>query len=171
MTKLRKTEIALERLGDDIIERARFNLNLSGFARPKNRKINATKNLSNSLSFEIVKIPKGYSFKFFGTNYAQFVEEGRNPGSFTPIKPLMEWIVEKGIRPRKNGKFVSTKGVQADQQIRSFAYAISKTNKRTGIEKTNFLEDAINTVVQRSEDKIIDSIIEDLEFNITDFSK
>lgn len=177
MSKYTKTDAALDKLGEDIIERARFNLNLSGFARKY--KINATKELSNSLSFEVSNNKGNYEMRFFGVDYAQFVEEGRNAGSYTPIKPIMEWIVEKGIRPqvrrKRNGvvvsQFASTKGAQADQAIRSMAYAISKTNKDTGIPASNFMEDAVITVVNRNVDKVIDSLIEDIEFNLTDFAK
>lgn len=168
--KQTNTEAALRLFGREVIKRARFNLNLSGFARKKGRKINATKDLSRSLQSKVTKSSKGFLITFEGNDYAKFVEEGRKAGSFTPIKPLMEWIVDKGIRPQRvrvrNGQkvseFVSMSGAQADQVIRGMAIAISKTNKEKPIPPAPFMAEALDYTYNKYKDKIADSFLDDV---------
>ena len=69
-------------------------------------------------------------------DYWQNVNDGRKPGKYVPIKPLMEWIRHKGFnKNKKTGKFQKF-------SIKGMAFAVSKNIQKFGIAPTNFYDDA-----------------------------
>lgn len=69
-------------------------------------------------------------------DYWKNVNDGREPGKYVPLKPLMEWIRVKGLnKNKKTGRFEKF-------SIKGTAFAISKTIKQFGIRPTNFYDDA-----------------------------
>lgn len=69
-------------------------------------------------------------------DYWQNVNDGRKPGKYVPIKPLMEWIRHKGFnKNKKTGKFQKF-------NIKGMAFAVSKNIQKFGIAPTNFYDDA-----------------------------
>ena len=57
-------------------------------------------------------------------DYWQYVNDGRKPGNYVPIKPLMDWIRVKGFRSRnkKTGRFQKL-------NVEGMAFAVSKNIK------------------------------------------
>jgi hypothetical protein len=69
-------------------------------------------------------------------DYWQNVNDGRKPGKYVPIKPLMDWIRHKGFnKNKKTGKFQKF-------NIKGMAFAVSKNIQKFGISPTNFYDDA-----------------------------
>jgi hypothetical protein len=69
-------------------------------------------------------------------DYWQFVNDGRKPGKYVPLKPLMEWIRHKGFnKNKKSGKFEKF-------NIKGMAFAVSTNIKKFGIQKTEFYDNA-----------------------------
>jgi hypothetical protein len=68
-------------------------------------------------------------------DYWQFVNDGRKPGKYAPITPLIQWIKNKGLKGRnkKTGRFITNE---------SFAWGISTNIKKFGIQKTEFYDNA-----------------------------
>jgi hypothetical protein len=105
----------------------------SKFSGTRNMKVK-TGSLYNSIkvSFD----PTSNGIKVMMLDYWQNVNDGREPGKYVPLKPLMEWIRTKGLnKNKKTGKFEKF-------SIKGTAFAISKTIKQFGIRPTNFYDDA-----------------------------
>jgi hypothetical protein len=67
-------------------------------------------------------------------DYWKFVNDGRKPGDYVPIKPLMKWIRSKGFNKNKQtGKFQKF-------NIKGTAFAISKNIFKFGIAPTYFYD-------------------------------
>lgn len=60
-------------------------------------KKDATGNLINSLDYRIKEDADGITLLLESEDYLQWVDKGRRPGSFPPIKPIAEWARVKGI--------------------------------------------------------------------------
>lgn len=139
--------------GDAVVGRAKKNLNTSGFAGQKNnRKKNTTGGLSDSLYYKIIETDGKFIIEFLShKNYAAVVEEGRKKGSYTPIEPLMQWLRNKktlrlGVNKiNKFGQKVRVTKPKTEQNLRSSAIAISKSNFKTGIKAVPFFGDALDT--------------------------
>jgi hypothetical protein len=79
-------------------------------------------------------------------DYWQNVNDGRKPGKYVPIKPLMEWIRHKGFnKNKKTGKFQKF-------NIKGMAFAVSKNIQKFGIAPTNFYDDAFVDFIKDYED-------------------
>jgi hypothetical protein len=105
----------------------------SKFQGIRNMKVK-TGSLYNSIkvSFD----PASNQIKVMMLNYWKNVNDGREPGKYVPIKPLMDWIRAKGLnKNQKTGKFQKF-------SIKGTAFGISKTIKQFGIRPTNFYDDA-----------------------------
>jgi len=105
----------------------------SKFQGVRNMKVK-TGSLYNSIkvSFD----PSSNQIKVMMLDYWKNVNDGREPGKYVPLKPLMEWIRAKGFnKNKKTGKFQKF-------SIKGTAFAISKTIKQFGIRPTNFYDDA-----------------------------
>ena len=74
-------------------------------------------------------------------DYWQFVNDGRKPGKYVPIRPLMDWIKTKGLKGRnkKTGRFITNE---------SFAWGISTNIKKFGIAPTNFYDDGFADFIE-----------------------
>lgn len=71
-------------------------------------------------------------------DYWQYVNDGRKPGKYVPIKPLMKWIRSKGFNKNKTtGKFEKF-------NIKGMAFAVSKNIQKFGIAPTYFYDNAFN---------------------------
>lgn len=75
-------------------------------------------------------------------DYWQNVNDGRKPGKYVPIKPLMDWIRHKGFnKNKKTGKFEKF-------NIKGMAFAVSKNIQKFGIAPTNFYDDAFADFIE-----------------------
>jgi hypothetical protein len=82
-------------------------------------------------------------------DYWKFVNDGRKPGKYVPIKPLMQWIRAKGFNKNKDtGKFQKF-------SIKGTAFAISKNIQKFGIAPTYFYDKAFNMFEKEFETEAI----------------
>ena len=114
------------------VKRARFYLNV--------RKKNSTKDLFNSLGWEINTNTKGkLRLRFTGMPYAGVVDKGRRAGKMPPVQAIRKWINQKPVKLRnKQGQFIP----KTDANIDRAAYAMALKIKRKGIKGSNFFSDA-----------------------------
>lgn len=117
-----------------------------------------TGNLYNSIkvSFD----PATDQIKVIMLNYWRNVNDGRKPGTYVPIKPLMDWIRVKGMNKDTRGRFKKFK-------IKGTAFAISKSIQRYGIRPTNFYDNAFDVFAEAFEDDAVKA----LGIDMTNFFK
>lgn len=174
-----KLNSALDEFASKVVERARKNLNTSGFGGQKsNRKKNSSGKLSKSLGYRIRK-QAGFNYivDFVSSvNYAAIVEEGRNKGTMPPIGKIKQWINEKPIRIQKT---IKTQGIatkrfvkKTEANINSAAFAIAKSIAKKGIKPTPYFWEALEYEIDNATPELEEALARDLEDFITDnFSK
>ena len=74
-------------------------------------------------------------------DYWRYVNDGRQPGQYVPLKPLMAWMRTKGMNRDPKGRFKKF-------NIKGAAFAISKSIKQFGIQPTNFYDDSFDVFVK-----------------------
>lgn len=86
-------------------------------------------------------------------DYWQYVNDGRKPGNYVPIKPLMDWIKVKGIRSRnkKTGRFQKL-------NVEGMAFAVSKNIKKFGIQPTYFYDEAFKEFEKEFETEAVQAL-------------
>ena len=114
--------------------------------RPKSGVRNMTRktgNLYNSIkvSFD----PDANRMRVNMLNYWQYVNDGRQPGKYVPLKPLMDWMKTKGFNRDKRGRFKKF-------NMKSVAFAISTSIKKFGIQPTNFYDNSFDVFVKAFDD-------------------
>lgn len=119
----------------------------------------ATGDLVESLSHRIIKMPKGidYTITIDAKKYLDYVDAGRKPGKYPPIRAISEWARVKGI---------SQKAV----------FPIARKIKQEGIEPTNVIRKSLNTTLRGKdfsefEDNLgnyYEEIVKELIFDISE---
>jgi hypothetical protein len=85
-------------------------------------------------------------------DYWRYVNDGRKPGKYVPIKPLMAWIRAKGMNKNKQtGKFQKF-------SIKGTAFAISKSIQKFGIQPTYFYDDAFTEFEEAFADEAVQAL-------------
>lgn len=95
-------------------------------------------------------------------NYGQWVQSGRLPNKKNvPIQAIEQWIRNRKLRGRdKKGKFIKTK---------NFAFAIQTNIRKFGIRPSNFLDVAVQIILNNPnilgiiEDETLKEIMDNLE--------
>ena len=161
---------ALTEAGELLQQKVRLEINVKRRKKRANGKSYTTKiNASGALSKSIEpKIrfgtgKKAPTLEIVGEDYAEFVNDGRAPGSFTPIAPLMKWIRVKPLKARDtDGKFIKMDSAK----IRSMAQGISRNHFKFGIQPTNFLNDAVKTVENKLGAGLAEALAQDIAKDI-----
>ena len=98
-----------------------------------------TGNLYNSVqvSFD----PEASKIKINMLDYWKNVNDGRQPGKYVPLKPLMDWMKRKGMNRDTKGRFKKF-------NIKGVAFAISKSIQKFGIQPTNFYDDSYDIFIK-----------------------
>lgn len=73
--------------------------------------------------------------------YWRYVNDGRQPGKYVPLKPLMAWIRAKGMNRDVRGRYKKF-------NIKGVAFAISKSIQKFGIQPTNFYDDSFDVFIK-----------------------
>jgi hypothetical protein len=102
-----------------------------------------TGNLYNSINVSFD--PATNRMKVNMLNYWKYVNDGRQPGKYVPLKPLMDWIRVKGLNRDKSGRFKKF-------NVKGTAFAISKTIQKFGIQPTNFYDDSFDVFIKAFDD-------------------
>ena len=90
-------------------------------------------------------------------DYWQFVNDGRKPGTYVPIKPLMDWIRHKGFNKNKSsGKFEKF-------SIKGMAFGVSTNIKKFGIQKTEFYDNAFVDFIEDYENGPLQALGVDIQ--------
>lgn len=126
-----------------------------GFANNRPRKGIRDMRRKTGALYNSIKVsfnPETNQIKVMMLDYWKFVNDGRKPGKYVPIKPLMDWIRAKGFNKNKQtGKFQKF-------SIKGTAFAISKSIQRFGIARTNFYDDAFGEFVEKFEDEAVQAL-------------
>ena len=135
-----KTQAALNKFAKYVIQQSKANLT--------KQKKNASKNLYNSLGYDLKVNPNSFSLEFYMADYGAFIDEGVRgsksvypesaqsrfefSGRFKmiPTSALDKWTVSRGIAPRdEKGRFI-------DRQ--SLKFALAKSIYEKGIKASLF---------------------------------
>lgn len=109
-------------------------------------------NLRNSVEANVKQTRYGEVIEITMADYAMFVQNGRLPGKKgIPISVIEKWISQRKLKGRnqKTGRFITNK---------SFAFAIQKSIMKFGIRPSNFLDVAIEDIMNN---KQIDELLGD----------
>ena len=152
----------LNKFAKYVIQQSRSNL-----TKGKN---NASKELYNSLGYEVSKSAKSTSLAFNMADYGTFQDRGvsgtekkyNTPYSYTtkmpPRKAFDKWIVRKGIAPRgKGGKFLSRQSLQ---------YLIARAVYKKGIKPSLFFTKPFEAAFKRLPDDLVQAYSIGLEKQI-----
>jgi hypothetical protein len=131
---MEEVQQALSKFGKQVVKEARTAL--------RKRSKNASKNLYNSIKYELNVSKNSFSLAFLMEDYGKFVDKGvsgtqkkyNTPYSYKTKRPpssvFEKWIKRKGIKGRdKNGRFITDK---------SLTYLISRSIFRKGIKPSLF---------------------------------
>lgn len=143
----------LNKFAKYVIQQSRSNLS-------KGKK-NVSKELYNSLGYEISESGSTMSLSFDMVYYGMFQDRGvsgtekkyNTPYKYTnkmpPAKAFDKWAVRKGIAPRgKGGKFVNRKGLN---------YAIAKSIYKKGIRPSMFFTKPFAAAFKRFPDEFVEA--------------
>ena len=172
---MNKTDEFSEEFAKAVVERAQFNLNLSGFGGQKSsRKKNASKKLSRGLGYKTSKTKTGITITFTSKeDYAPFIEEGTRKSSKKPspkmVDSIVKWMEIKPIRLRSDsGSFVK----KTPNAVKGAAYAIAKKKLERGSKPVPFFGEALDKTFEKMKTGFEEAIAADLEDLIfTNFQK
>ena len=144
----------LEYFANEVINRSRSNLT--------QKKKNVSKELYNSLDYELKVSENSFSLSFMMEDYGTFIDKGvkgrdsslKAPNSpyqyknkMPPLKSLDKWVVRRGLAVRdKKGKFVSRESIK---------FAIAKSIQMKGIETTNFFTKPFDNAFKRLPEDLV----------------
>lgn len=132
------------------------------FGLPKPYKGQSDKIATGGLRDSIEAIPTSEGIYVFMNDYGKWVQSGRMPGKYVPIKPLENWIRTRGINFKdKKGKSLT---------VKQMAYAISNHIHQWGIPSDpSWMDEAILELEKNKEveqiltDMTVDELIEKIE--------
>lgn len=119
------------------------------FGMGKNRGVGnkiSSGTLRNSIEANVQEGTDGFDvINISMAEYGQWVQSGRLPGKKgIPISVIEKWIKQRKLKGRnqKNGRYITD---------RSFAFAIQKNIMKFGIQPSNFLDVAIEDIMNNNE--------------------
>jgi len=166
----------LESFGRQIVAQSKTTLNF--------KKGGDTK-LENSIKFEVITTPDGFTVQFYMSSYGQFVDKGvsgtqtkrsfkdykgktiKSPYSYKnskghsqpPSKALDKWVVRKGIAPRDaSGKFMKRKTI---------TFLIARSIGRKGIQGISFFQKPLGLGLKQFGKELLGSVKEDIINSLT----
>ena len=160
----------LEEFGKRVVKQSRQNLT--------KKKKNASKELYDSLSYNIAENNGTFVLSFSMADYGEFVDKGvkgiggtKTDGSkyvlkkvtnnnfkykskMPPTKAFDQWVIKRGLAGRnKKGQFVSRE---------SLKFAIAKSVYHTGLETTNFFTTPLEQNFNKLSDDLLNSFANDI---------
>lgn len=157
MSNLRKE---LDKFGKSVIQQSRSRL-----TKGKN---NATKDLYNSLSYDLEVGRNSFSLSFNMEDYGKFQDQGvsgtkkryntpfRYKTKMPPSQVFERWAKTRGIKPRdkKTGRFITNK---------SFGFIISRHIFEQGIKPTKFFTKSFEQQFKKLPDDLVKAFALDVE--------
>lgn len=156
-------------LRDELNKFAKYVIQQSRSNLTKGKK-NSSKELYNSLGYDISEASGKTSLGFDMADYGKFQDRGvsgtekkyNTPYSYTtkmpPPKAFDKWVVRKGIAPRgKGGKFTSREGIK---------FAIARSIYKKGIKPSMFFTKPFEAAFKRLPDELVEAYSIGLEKQI-----
>jgi hypothetical protein len=156
-------------LRDELNKFAKYVIQQSRSNLTKGKK-NASKELYNSLDYDISQSSGTTSMSFNMADYGKFQDRGvsgtekkyNTPYSYKskmpPVKAFDKWVVRKGLAPRgKGGKFASREGIK---------FAIAKSIYKKGIRPSMFFTKPFEAAFKRLPDELVEAYSIGLEKQI-----
>jgi hypothetical protein len=112
----------------------------------------ATGALINSLAFEIREEAKQIQIILLANDYLKYVDKGRKPGKYPPIKAIAKWVQVKGIS-------------------KEAIFPIARSIYKFGIKPTNVIQRVIKefetspTLQKKYEDEVVNQLIDMINKN------
>jgi hypothetical protein len=168
--KTENIERYMNSFGKQVVNRSKGNLQKAG----KGGK------LEDSIKFEVVETPNGFTLQFFMSSYGQFVDKGvsgtqkkrtfkdykgkviKSPYSYKnskghsqpPSKALDGWAVKKGIAPRDaKGRFMKRK---------TLTFLIARSIGRNGIQGISFFQKPLGLGLKQFGKDLLGNVKEDI---------
>jgi hypothetical protein len=113
---------------------------------------NATGNLIRSFNYRLQQTAQGIQTQIVALDYLTYVDRGRKPGTYPPIKPLLAWARVKGL----------PEGAAYGAQKNIFKGGIKPTNV---IRKANALWSNSRQNNKKYEERMVNNIIKIIEKN------
>ena len=110
----------------------------------------ASGSLINSINYRLQDTANGIQVQLLANDYLKYVDQGRRPGTYPPIKAIQRWVQIKGIKP------------EAAWAIRQNIYKFGIKPTRV-IAKTRFTLETNRTYSQKYEKMIVDKLTKDIE--------
>jgi hypothetical protein len=110
----------------------------------------ATGNLIQSLDFKVIKDVDGLMLQILTAPYFQYVDEGRRPGKFPPIKPIKSWVKAKRI-------------IVKNQTLDQTAFVIARSISQKGIKPLNLKDKVMRNILTKKEQILKKGAIKDVE--------
>tara|TARA_X000001316_G_C891798_1_gene13259 strand:+ start:58 stop:564 length:507 start_codon:yes stop_codon:yes gene_type:complete len=156
-------------LRDELNKFAKYVIQQSRSNLTKGKK-NVSKELYNSLGYQVSQSAQTTSVAFEMVDYGKFQDRGvsgtekkyNTPYSYTnkmpPIKAFDQWVVRKGIAPRgSGGQFAKRQGLK---------FAIAKTIFKKGIRPSMFFTKPFEAALKRLPDELVEAYSIGLEKQI-----
>jgi hypothetical protein len=112
----------------------------------------ATGQLIRSINYKLKEEAEVYLIDIESAPYLKWVDEGRKPGSYPPIKPLIKWAQVKGI-PKEA------------------AWGIQKNIYKFGIKPTNVISKVVrefetsSTLQRKYENEVVENLVKMINQN------
>ena len=112
----------------------------------------ASGSLINSINYRLQDTANGIQVQLLANDYLQYVDQGRKPGTYPPIRAIQRWV--------------SIKGLPKDA-----AWGIRQNIYKFGIKPTNVIRKTKNIIEQsrdanrKYEERMVDNIVKMLEKN------
>jgi len=155
-----------DKFGKYVVQQSRSNLT--------RKKKNASKELYNSLSYDIKQSKNSFEFSISMEDYGIYIDRGvegvggagwnkkrvthndfKYRNKRPPAKVFNGWVIRRGIAPRdKSGKFVSRKSIM---------FAIANSVYHTGLETTDFFTLPFTRAFKSLPDEIVEAYGLDME--------
>jgi hypothetical protein len=84
-------------------------------------------------------------------DYWRYVNDGRRPGKYVPLKPLMQWIRNKGWNRDPKGRFKKF-------NVKSAAFGVSTNIMKFGIQPTYFYDKAFEIFEKKFQDEAVQAL-------------
>lgn len=161
----KNTKLVLDTFGKQFIDAYRSGLDA--------KNANASRDLYNSLNFEIKTGKQSISLDILLNDYWKYLEYGCKgtetsypeayyPAHFPPTKAIEEWIKIKPVIPeQRNGKLPTQK---------QLAYLISRSIYQKGIEPRFIFRDSVDDIWEQLKDALNEAIEKDVENNIKEIN-
>ena len=140
------------------------------------RGINASKNLANSVSYEIHVGDREMGVDISLADYWKYVEYGRKAGKFPPLDSIERWIEVKGIKPMTRTQSSVKRWTQHQGEIRkndgsipgikSLAYLIGRKIAKEGIQPRPILTTAVDEVFKRFDEALNEAVTQDIKTDV-----